>query len=220
MGERYNRLGGWAFNVSLLDLVRMDQGIAGGLVLIFLIGAAHAVLHERTSGRCGPVAALAFVLFGPVLGVLVVVGELVNQQRKGDVVNGDWQSPQIATDGDIFGLEAAEYLVVMLAIGLVASLAAGVVYSQLIADEIAAMREDGPRSDRPRPVAVPSLHALGLHQRATLEQVETAFRELAKITHPDAGGDAASFKRLQRNYEIAKRYVMRRDEIWVKMTDA
>jgi hypothetical protein len=197
----------------------MDQAVVACVMLIALTGAAHAALYERTRGRSGPVAGGAFVLFGPVFGVLVVVGELANQQRKGGYENGSWQSHRVDSEGAIFGMEAAEYIAAVLAVGLIASLIAGLVYSQLIADEIDALRDDR-HSDRPRPVVAPSLHALGLNHRATLSQVEAAFHALAKMTHPDAGGDAASFKRLQRNYEIAKRYVLRRDEIRAEMAQA
>ena len=37
---------------------------------------------------------------------------------------------------------------------------------------------------------------LGLPRSATRAEVLTAFRNLAKTAHPDAGGDAASFREL------------------------
>jgi hypothetical protein len=41
-------------------------------------------------------------------------------------------------------------------------------------------------------------HVFGLNPHtATAEEVKTAFRELAKIHHPDKGGDARVFERLQ-----------------------
>jgi curved DNA-binding protein CbpA len=42
-----------------------------------------------------------------------------------------------------------------------------------------------------------------------LEQVERAYRELAKQVHPDRGGNAEQFKRLQALYEQAKRQAKR-----------
>lgn len=38
---------------------------------------------------------------------------------------------------------------------------------------------------------------LGVDERATADEVRRAYRRLARITHPDAGGDAAEFHRLQ-----------------------
>lgn len=43
---------------------------------------------------------------------------------------------------------------------------------------------------------------LGLHRAATDSEVKVAHRRLAKINHPDAGGDAEDFANIQRAYEI------------------
>jgi DnaJ-domain-containing protein 1 len=44
---------------------------------------------------------------------------------------------------------------------------------------------------------------LGVEQTATKEAVRNAYRALAKIHHPDAGGNQDDFKRLRRAYEQA-----------------
>lgn len=45
---------------------------------------------------------------------------------------------------------------------------------------------------------------------ATEEDVERAYRELALKLHPDRGGDAKQFARLQRQYELTKKELQRR----------
>ena len=45
---------------------------------------------------------------------------------------------------------------------------------------------------------------LGLAPPLTLDDVELAYREKAKSAHPDAGGDAEQFRKLQEAYERAK----------------
>lgn len=42
---------------------------------------------------------------------------------------------------------------------------------------------------------------LGVNQTATKPEVTSAYRGLARVHHPDAGGDAGMFKRLRRAYE-------------------
>lgn len=42
---------------------------------------------------------------------------------------------------------------------------------------------------------------LGLLPPVTLEQVKAAYRELAKVHHPDVGGDAARFKMVSEAYQ-------------------
>jgi DnaJ-class molecular chaperone len=44
---------------------------------------------------------------------------------------------------------------------------------------------------------------LDLPEGATKAQVEAQFRRLAKVHHPDCGGDAEDFKRIRAAYEEA-----------------
>lgn len=43
---------------------------------------------------------------------------------------------------------------------------------------------------------------LGVTPDASIAQIKAAYRALAKDTHPDRGGDAATFDRLTRAYEF------------------
>jgi DnaJ-domain-containing protein 1 len=43
--------------------------------------------------------------------------------------------------------------------------------------------------------------ALGVKQEATKAEIISAYRALARVHHPDAGGDATMFKRLREAYE-------------------
>ena len=49
----------------------------------------------------------------------------------------------------------------------------------------------------------PCAKALGLRPRFTADDVRAAYRQLAKLYHPDTGGDAQRFVELQRNYELS-----------------
>jgi hypothetical protein len=63
---------------------------------------------------------------------------------------------------------------------------------------------------RVEPQAVPCppcLAALGLAVGATLDQIRSAFRRLARVTHPDVGGVGRDFVTLRRNYEQAVQWV-------------
>lgn len=54
----------------------------------------------------------------------------------------------------------------------------------------------------PAPQLDPCFIALGFVQMPeSVEQIKAAYKRLAKVTHPDAGGDAAAFDALKRNYE-------------------
>ena len=53
---------------------------------------------------------------------------------------------------------------------------------------------------------VSCLAALGLTPPVTVEAVKAAFRQKAKATHPDHGGDATAFVTLRSHYEHALRY--------------
>ncbi len=43
---------------------------------------------------------------------------------------------------------------------------------------------------------------LGVRRDATDDQVKAAYRRRAKTTHPDSGGDADAFSRVQKAYEL------------------
>ena len=94
-------------------------------------------------------------------------------------------------------MEVSEYAALMLAIGLSANAAATLVYGGMIEKELVASRDEGDDS-RPRPVAVPSLHAMGLEPTATLEEVDQAYRERELTLRPDRGSDGPAYRRLQR----------------------
>jgi len=51
---------------------------------------------------------------------------------------------------------------------------------------------------------------LGVARQADVEAVKTAYRKLAKSAHPDSGGDAELFGRLQACYELLKDPVRRK----------
>jgi hypothetical protein len=178
-----------------------DDFSAAGVYLsaAIILAVANVAMLLRTGGRSGPVAATLFFIFGPVLGVVILgVAALREASRSAIVREVD------PYRGSVFGLAVEDYAAAMLACGLAAGLIGSIIHREFIADELRALREEGDYS-RPRPVAVPSFHALGLNAFATQEDVERAYRELALKLHPDHGGDAKQFARLQRNYELAKR---------------
>jgi hypothetical protein len=49
------------------------------------------------------------------------------------------------------------------------------------------------------------LEILGLSPPVTLDKIKAAYREKAKILHPDAGGDAGEFRRVNAAYRVLKR---------------
>lgn len=60
-----------------------------------------------------------------------------------------------------------------------------------------------PREERIQPATSRCLAVLGLKRGADREAINGAYRNLAKRHHPDQGGDAEDFKRLQEAYETA-----------------
>lgn len=160
-----------------------------------LVGLYH---HHR--GRSGPIAALLFVVFGPALGVALLIGWIVGARRN-------------PTSDQLYGLSIFTFMEVMVLVGVVAALVGTLIHGYLIRDELRAFREFGPPTwfGRLRTGVGPSpaLSALGLSATATLEEVEQAYRERAKEAHPDRGGTVEQFKRLQIIYEQAKRQVLR-----------
>lgn len=155
-----------------------------------------------TEGRSGPIAALLFVLFGPALGVALMVASMLTTRRRDTV------------EVEIFGIQFGYFLELMLTCGVVVAFAGAAIYAYEIRDELRASHEysGGGWLGRMRTGMGNSsdLNSLGLASDATLEEVERAYRELAKQAHPDRGGDVEQFKRLQAAYERAKRRVARR----------
>lgn len=172
------------------------------VLLAFTIGLIS--VHLRTESRSGPIAALLFVLFGPALGVgLMVASSLTSRRREDAVVK-------------VFGIEFGYFLELMLTCGVVAAFVGAAIYAYEIRDELSAYKEYGHSGWlgrlRTGTGDAPALNALGLAPTATLEEVERAYRELAKQAHPDRGGDVEQFKRLQAAYERAKRQAARHEQ--------
>ena len=158
-------------------------------------------LHFRTRGRSGPITALLFVLFGPALGVMLMIGWLVGSR------------PRDPRSVELYGLHFSLFSELMILLGVLAAFMGAAIHGYRIRDELRAYREFGPSGwfGRLRTGVGPSpaLTALGLPPTAKLEEVERAYRELAKKVHPDRGGNVEQFKRLQALYEQAKRQAKR-----------
>jgi hypothetical protein len=163
---------------------------------LFGLPIGLALLHRRTKGRSSPAAALGFVIGGPALGVLLLLAAALEERRR--------VAATVEPPGEIFGLSIEEYFWAMFAIGLLAALVFGLVYTASIRDELQDASEAG---ERVQPAPSPALRALGLNAFATLEDIERAYREQAFEHHPDRGGDEDKFKRLQQHYEAARRFV-------------
>ncbi len=159
-------------------------------------------LHFRNRGRSGPIAALLFVMFGPALGVGLMLAWLVLSSRRDP------------SSVELYGLDISLFIEVMLLLGVLAALLGAAIHGFRIRDELRAYREFGPPGwlGRLRTGIGPSpaLKALGLPPTATLDEVERAYRELVKLAHPDRGGNVEQFKRLQAIYERAKQQAGRR----------
>ena len=166
-----------------------------------LLTVALLALHQRNRGRSGPIAALLFVVFGPALAVGLMVVWLLSSRRRDP------------SSVELYGIDVAIFLELMLTIGVFAAVIGSAIHGFRIRDELRAYREFGPPGwlGRLRTGIGPSpaLTALGLAPTATLDDVERAYRELAKQAHPDRGGNVEQFKRLQAIYEQAKRQARR-----------
>jgi DnaJ domain len=66
-----------------------------------------------------------------------------------------------------------------------------------------------PREERRTQYRPQYLVDLDLPQDASEEQIKSQFRRLAKVHHPDCGGDAEVFKRLMAAYEKAMEKIMK-----------
>ena len=161
-----------------------------------------AALHRRTRGRSSPVAAFAFVAGGPVLGAGLLLWQALADAGRAKRTGSD-----AFVQKYVYGLSIEAFGQVILAAGLAAAVIAALAYAWTIRDEIPSFKED--RKALPRPAAPPALQALGLTAFASPDDVDEAYRRLARQLHPDVGGDPAKFKRLQRDYERAKRDVAR-----------
>ena len=77
------------------------------------------------------------------------------------------------------------------------------------------MSQKASESDRPanfnRPPAC--LVFFGLEADCQIEQLHAAYHRLAQEMHPDAGGDAKQFKKLQANYSRATQFVKKRAKL-------
>lgn len=170
-----------------------------GLLVLLMLCLAWLHLHNR--GRSGPIAALLFVLFGPVLAVGLLIAWIVAV------------SPRDPSGDKIYGMPISMFVEVMVVVGVLAALVGAGIHGFMIRDELRAFREFGPPTwfGRLRTGVGPSpaLAALGLPPTATLEDVERAYRERVKEAHPDRGGTVEQFKRLQVIYEQAKRQAAR-----------
>ncbi|BBO32477.1 J domain-containing protein [Lacipirellula parvula] len=168
---------------------------------LVLLLAAVVWLHFRNRGRSGPIAALLFVLFGPVLSVAVIVGLLFITD------------PRDPASSKLYGIQLQQFLEIAAIAGLAAALAGMALHGYRIRDELRAYREFAAPgwlgSLRTGEGPAPALIALGLTSDATLEEVERAYREQAKQAHPDRGGTVEQFKRLQIIYEQARRQLRR-----------
>ena len=84
-------------------------------VLAFMVDLA---MHQQTDGRSSPLAALAFVLGGPVLGVLIAIPFALKEA----VNNAPDALGQIRVDGRMPGGEVIPgFFMLMITVGLVAS---------------------------------------------------------------------------------------------------
>lgn len=170
-----------------------------GLLALLMLCLAWLHLHNR--GRSGPIAALLFVLFGPVLSVALLVAWIVAV------------GPRDPSGDELYGMPISMFVEVMVIVGVLAALVGAAIHGFMIRDELRAFREFGPPTwfGRLRTGVGPSpaMAALGLPTTATLEDVERAYRERVKEAHPDRGGTVEQFKRLQVIYEQAKRQATR-----------
>jgi hypothetical protein len=165
-------------------------------ILIFIVIGAIVLLLAQTHGRCGPIAAVAFVLGGPVLGVVLIIplGFQWTDQPRG-------QSPP----NGLYGLDPVEYFTAMFLLGLLAAAAASAAYT-ISSDEGRAAIDLDPQESPPYPVPSAALRAFRLPPWATAEQVEAAYQEDRSKLELQ-GADEGELVRLRKRYERALRFV-------------
>lgn len=165
-------------------------------LFIFLVIGAIVLLLAQSRGRCGPIAAVAFVLCGPVLGIALIIPlgfQWTDQPRGQTPPNG------------LYGLDPAGYFTVMFLIGLVAAAVASAAYT-ISNDEGRATIDVDPKERAPLPIPSAALQAFRLPPWATAEQVEAAYQE-ARAELEAQGAEGAELERLRKRYERALRFV-------------
>lgn len=76
-----------------------------------------------------------------------------------------------------------------------------------VGDKIICLENTLVRIDQPRKVMCESLEFLGLAWPCDQGELLGAYRQLARVYHPDAGGSDKNFVRLQRHFEIASELI-------------
>ncbi|MDC0934980.1 J domain-containing protein [Pirellulales bacterium] len=157
-----------------------------------------AALHHRTHGRSSPAAAATFVLCGLFLSVLVVIGYFIQY-------GGGRKAYRSPDEAEVLGAIALCWCFG----GVLAALTAAAVtwehrHQWIIYDEIFPARDYFQESN-------PDLKTLGLSGDATESDVQQAYLQLAKMHHPDKGGDADEFKRIHAAYCRAVAWTRVRD---------
>lgn len=102
--------------------------IAFGYTVICLgLLAGLGVIYKHTRGRSGPISGLIFVLFGPVIGVALVVVNAIRYELGSEAAKE-------AAKLNEFSIVA--FIGMMAACGLGASLIASILYMYAIRDEL------------------------------------------------------------------------------------
>jgi MFS family permease len=176
-----------------------------GMLLAGSIVFALVPMHVRTNGRSSAVAALAFVLTGPVLGVLLF---LFAAAAEGSATH----RVESASWGKVYGVTPETFFVCMFLFGLVSAAAAACAFTTVIADETRG-DEDLRTTDRPYPTYSAPLQAFGLTPYSSLKELEQAYRERAKAVPPEQGGSDKALRKLQAQFEQAKRHLRRSRQV-------
>ena len=146
--------------MGLTSAISVDGWISSLHWTLGLLTFGLIALHFRNRGRSGPIAALLFVLFGPALGVVLMIGWLVGS------------SPRDPRSVELYGLHIALFIETMILVGVLAAFVGAAIHGYCIRDELRAYREFGPSGwyGRLRTGVGPSpaLTALGLPPTANL----------------------------------------------------
>lgn len=158
--------------------------------------------HDRTLGRSSPLAAAAFLL-GP-LGALAALVYWNSSQRSESTPG------YIAIRGAANDFEILSISFYALMAGLVFSSIAALAFAWYTRAEWLPYhtRWDAPEENNSR--AIPKcLAVFGLNHNSSLEDLQIAYRARVKREHPDHGGTAEGFKRLQRYHDLATKVLQR-----------